>query len=94
MFSDRLPPARQQGEPAAHQEPSERHRHERAEPEVRDGLVDRQVERAEVDRQPRLQLELFLGMEVAARGGRRGEGEREPGGDQEKARPHERLPTK
>src|SRR5438132_4458562 len=58
-----LPLAGQEGEPAAHREEPERNREQRRDREVDDRLVDRHVERAEVDRDPLLELELVRGVE-------------------------------
>jgi hypothetical protein len=57
----------------AHEADPEGHRDQAAQPEVGDRLVDREVDRAEVDRQPGLELELVLGIEVLARGEQRRE---------------------
>src|SRR5579864_4788717 len=57
-LADGLPLARQQRQPAAHGEEAEQDRQQRAEREVDDSLVDRHVERAEVDADPLLELEL------------------------------------
>src|SRR6185437_14500915 len=61
----RLAPAGQQREPAAHREDPERDREQRRDREIDDGLVDRHVERAEVDPDPLLELELLRGVERA-----------------------------
>ena len=65
--------------------------HERAEQQVHDRLVDREVERAEVDRDPRVELELVLGMELALGERRRGQRERQQRERSDEA-PHSRAP--
>ena len=54
-----------QREAEAHQPDPEHDRDEAAQPEVDDRLVDRQVERPDVDRDPLLEDELVLRVEVS-----------------------------
>ena len=77
-LADRLPLAGQESEPAAHREEPEPDRAQRPQHQVDDRLRDREVERAEVDRDPLVLLELGRRVEVAARerGLRREERER------------------
>src|SRR5512132_1874233 len=75
-LADRLALARPFAEVVAHQEDPEQDRHDRAEHQVDDSLRDREVERAEVDRDPWVLLELRRGVEVSARERGRREGER------------------
>src|SRR6266516_2931750 len=62
-LADGLALAEQERQAAAHEEDPEQHRQRRADREVDDGLVDREVERTEVDRDPLLELELVRGIE-------------------------------
>src|SRR5581483_1895620 len=62
-LADGLALARQQREPAAHCEDSEDDRQQSGEREIDHRLVDRHVERAQVDADPLLQLELVGGVE-------------------------------
>src|SRR5207302_511261 len=58
-----LTAARQQGETTAHREDAERDRQRCADREIDDRLVNRHVERAEVDGDPLLELELVRRVE-------------------------------
>jgi hypothetical protein len=64
VLADRLPTVERL---PAHEHEPEQHRQCGAEPEVDHGLRDRQVERAEVDRDPLVLLELRRRVELAAR---------------------------
>src|SRR5919197_455556 len=76
---------------AAHQDEAEEDRQRAADHQVDDRLRDREVERAEVDRDPLVLLELGRGVEVAAREGRARQ--REGGkGEREEPAPHAGLP--
>jgi hypothetical protein len=59
----------------AHEHEPEQDGQDRAQHQVRDGLVDGEIERAQVDRDPRVLLELLLRMELAL--GERVAGKRE-----------------
>ena len=89
-LADRLALARQQGEPAPHREDPERARQDGAEHEIRDRLRDRQVDRADVDRDPRVLLELRRRVEVPRRRGRNGD-ERENCDDEKCPQPRQRA---
>ena len=69
-LADRLPAVERL---AAHQDEAEQDRQDGAEHQVDDRLRDREVERAEVDRDPLVLLELGRRVELAAREGRRGQ---------------------
>jgi hypothetical protein len=56
LLADRAPP--RQHSPA-HEHETEEDRHRGSEQEVGDGLRDREIERAEVNRHPRVLLELL-----------------------------------
>src|SRR6266540_850134 len=66
LLTDRLPGGGLDANAKAHEEDAEGHRQHGADEQVDDGLVDRQVERAEMDRDPLVQLELFRRVELAA----------------------------
>ena len=66
LLADRLACARLDADARAHEEDPERHRDDRAEQQVHDGLVDRHVDRAEVDLDPGIELELVRRVELAA----------------------------
>ena len=71
-LADRLPPPRAQRAAEAHDPDPEQDGDEPAEPDVGDRLVHGQVDRADLDRDPRVEGELLGGIEVA------GGGEQEP----------------
>src|SRR5919201_4117226 len=73
LHADRAAPVQR---PAAHQDEAEQDRRGAPDHEVDDGLRDREVERAEVDRDPLVLLELGRRVEVAAREGGARERER------------------
>ena len=73
-LAGRLPAVGAQREPEAHEPDAEEDREEPAQPEVDDRLVDREVERADLDRDPRVEDELVLRVEV-------------PGGGEEQVHP-------
>src|SRR5436190_19102692 len=67
LLADGLPRVRLDGEAPAHEDEAEQDRQDGAEHQVDDGLRDREVERAEVDRNPFMLLELRRRVERAAR---------------------------
>jgi hypothetical protein len=73
-LSGGLAPARPKREAEAHEPDAEEDGDEPTEPEVGHGLVDREVERPELDLDPRRKLELVRRVEVSRR---RGEDEAE-----------------
>ena len=87
-LADRLAPVGKEREPAAHREEPERDREDGSDQQVDDGLRDREVERAEVDRDPLVLLELGGRVELAPgeRGRRRSERERRH--DEQVPQPH------
>ena len=87
LLAEGLPRVRLDLHAPAHEEDPERHRQHRAEHQVDDGLRDRQVERADVDRDPLVLLELVGRVELAAgeRARRREQGERR---EEEERAPH------
>ena len=92
-LADRLAARRQQREPRAHQHDAEQDRQCRADPEIDDGLRDREVERPDVDRDPFVQRDLVGRVEGASGERRRRECEREQG-DGEEPLSHRAAPEK
>src|SRR5712691_6809775 len=76
-LTDRLTPVREERQAIAHQEPPQQDRESRADQQVDDRFVDREIERSEVDRHPLVQLELPRWIELPARERLLGEGKRE-----------------
>src|SRR5437764_3747564 len=85
-------PAAGQRRPA-HQDEPEQHRQRAADHQVPDGLRDREVQRAEVDRHPLVLLELRRRVEMPARVGGGGKREREEREGRE-TRPHRGISAK
>jgi len=79
--------------PDAHQPDPEQDRADGAEHQVRDGLRDREVERAEVDRHPLVLLELGRRVEVAARERARRREQRDGRGEDESAAERQLVPA-
>jgi hypothetical protein len=81
-----------------HQQDPDRHRQDRAEDQVRHGLVDREVERAELDRDPLADLEVVLRVELLLptlrRGGERERRQREPSRQGERDQPLHEVPPR
>ncbi len=69
LLADRLPNSRRSAgaHPNPHQEDSEEDRHDGRDHEVDNRLSDRQIQWAEVDRNPIVLLELLDGIELATR---------------------------
>src|SRR5207237_2526214 len=67
LLADRLADAWLHAEPDTHEHDPEEDRQHRPDHQVRDCFVDRHVQRPEMDRNPRMQLELVLGVEIGCK---------------------------
>ena len=91
LLADRLPSSGLHAEANPHEPDPEQDRQSGPEHEVGNGLRDREVQRAEVDRNPIVLRELLGGIEFAARKGRWGKRQLDEH-NAEQARPHRPAP--